>query len=307
MSFFFKTPDGGKIKENLSRRHTREPLHYTANNSPKISGLSSAALFSPVSGRVKIGFVGMAAGVGVTTLCFAAAEYLAALSAVRSSRAKHIQQPGRIVTMLELDLRREAPAGRPYDKIGIDRRFAGRDYTSLYRLAAGGNPLHCVMNIDGGIGWALRVPDESDPVYDTTALHRLLNNASGNIILCDISAHGILHESASYAKRDALLDLLADLDHMICVFDPLPSRLLASAPVAETCRAAATAGVPVTNVFNKYNPGVNLREAIRFTGVKEYMSFPAVSAESVYGAEYACRSLASDPGFKTALTRLFND
>ena len=279
MSLFFSTSDD--TDKALMRRHTRELLYPVSQKT---------------SGRVKIGFAGLAAGAGVTTLCFAAAEYLASVFSKQADRS---------VTMLELDLRADAPAGRPYDKIGIDRRFAGRDFVSLYRLAAEGKPLHGVRNIDGGVSWALRLPSEHGPTPDPTTLHRLMNNAAGDIILCDISAQGILNSAGPGLNRDALKALLADLDHIICVFDPLPSRLLASVPASEVCRAAEADGVPVTWVFNKINAGVNLREATRFTGIKDYTAFPAVSAEAVYSAEYACRSLASDPGIKAALSGLF--
>jgi len=261
-------------------------------------------LFSTASGRVKIAFAGVAAGVGSTTLCFAAAEYLASLNASCRAGAK----PGRRyisrnVTLLELDLKPENPAGKSYDKIGIDRRFAGRDYISLYRLAAEGRPLHGLMNIDGGICWALRVPGEPLPTPDPTVLHRLVNNVTGDIILCDISATGIMDASGPLKGREALAALLADFDHIVCVIDPLPSRLLASVPAAEVCRAVAAAGVPITYIFNKLNAGVNFREVTRFTGVKDFLPFPAIPAEAVYSAEYACRSLA--PELASSLSSLF--
>jgi len=276
MSIFFEKPEGG-IKKTFTRRHTREPLRANANNG---------------SGRKRIGFVGLAAGTGATTLCFAAAEYLAVLS--ESS-----------VTMLELDLRPDAPAGTPYDKVGIDRRFAGRDFFSLYRLAAEGKPLAGVCNIDGGINWVLRFPGEPGSVPDPTTLHRLVNNVSGDIVLCDISAPGILNYSGSNKCRDTLKAILADLDHIVCIFDPLPSRLLASVPAAEVCRAAAAAGVPVTYIINKFNPGVNVREVTRFTGLRDYLPFPAIPAEDVYAAEYACRSLAGELTASLSCPKLF--
>jgi len=280
MSLLFSTSqnDTGAV---IKRRHTRELIYPACQKD---------------QGRVKIGFTGLSAGAGATTLCFAAAEYLASVFS---------KQKDRSVTMLELDVRTDAPAGRPYDKIGIDRRFAGRDFISLYRLAAEGKPLRGVRNIDGGVSWALRLPSEHGPAPDPTTLHRLMNNTAGDILLCDISAQGILNAASIHLNRDALKALLADLDHIVCVFDPLPSRLLASVPAAEVCRAAEADGVPVTWVFNKLNPGVNMREAMRFTGIKDHVPFPAVSAEAVYSAEFACRSLASEPEIKAALSDLF--
>ena len=255
---------------SLNRRHTHEPVRP-----------------EPSAQKIRIGFLGPAAGVGTTTLAFAAAEYLASAYGKRKT-----------VTLLELDPRQAAAAGRPYDKIGADRRFAGRDFISHYRLAAEGKPLHDVNNIHGGINWILRVPGEAGPGPASHALFRLLNNATGDVIICDIPAY------AFTSAGDTLPALLADLNRIICVFDPLPSRLLASVPAAEACRAAAAAGVPLTFVFNKLNPGVNLREATRFTGVTDYIPFPAIPFETVYAAEYACRSLASVPEIKAALAQL---
>jgi len=279
MSDFFEKP-GGVINNNIARRHTREPL---------------SAIHSPASGRFKIGMVGLASGAGATTLCFAAAEYLAALLKDRGK--------GPSVAMLELDLRADAPAGTSYDKIGIDRRFAGRDYVSFYRLAAEGKPLSGVCNTDGGVNWVLRLPGESGPAPDPTTLHRLVNNVSGDLILCDISAPGILNYSGTNKGRDVLKALLADFDHIVCIFDPLPSRLLASVPAAEACRAAASAGVPATYLLNKQNSGVNMREVTSFTGIRDFLPFPAVPADEIYAAEYACRSLA--PELEDPLSQLF--
>ena len=255
----------------LKRRHTHEPVQP-----------------EPAARKKRIGFVGPAAGAGTTTLAFAAAEYLA--SSFKGSKA---------VTLLELDPRTAAAAGRPYDKIGIDRRFAGRDFTSFYRLVSEGKPLHNACNNDRGINWILRVPGEPCPGPASPALFRLLDNASGDIVICDIAAYAI-------SDGETLLSLLADLTRVICVFDLLPSRLLASIPVAETCRTAAASGVPVTYVFNKLNPGVNLREATRFTGITDYIPFPAIPAETIYASEYACRSLASVPEIKSPLSQLLN-
>ena len=246
--------------------------------------------------RYKIGFVGLSAGAGATTLAFAATEYLAAIAS----------KSGKTVTMLELNPANGASAGWSYDKVGIDRRFAGRSYTPIYRIASEGKPLKNVVNIDSGINWALRVPGissspEHGVVSSTPVLLRLLNNVHGNIIVCDISAYNFFHIPSG---RDTLTMLLADLDLIICVFDPLPSRLLVSVPATEACRAATSAGSKTRWVFNKMNPGVDIREVIRFTGIKDFLPFPAIPIETVYRTEYACRSLATVPEAEAALTTL---
>ena len=232
--------------------------------------------------KIRIGFIGMCAGAGATTVAFTAAEYLRA----------HLKKTGALVTFLELDPKTEVPAGRAYDKIGIDRRFAGREFVSAFKVASEGKPLKNLLNIDGGINWALRSPNAPEPALTAPTIFRLLNNIRGDVVICDIPGYSFF---GGTCNRDILMAILADLDMIICIFDPLPSRLLASVPTAEVCRAASSAGVKTQWVFNKFNPGVDLREAVRFTGIRDYLPFPAIPAEMIYKAEYACRSLASIP------------
>jgi len=241
--------------------------------------------------RRYIGFVGLAAGAGATTLAFSAAEYLAA----------RMKKSPLTVTMLELDKRTDLPAGCAYDKVGIDRRFAGRQYVSIYKAALENKPLREVLNIDEGINWALRAPQDRGPAPAASALFRLLNNVSGDIIVCDIPAYAFLKTGED---RELLLSLLADMDDIICVFDPLPSRLFASVRAAEICRSLPCADTDTIWLFNKYNPGADMREVVRFTGIKKYHLFPALPAEIVYRAEYACRSLASRPEAGAAFQKI---
>jgi hypothetical protein len=65
-----------------------------------------------------------------------------------------------------------------------------------------------------------------------------------------------------------------------------------------------SAGVKTLWVFNKLNKGVDIHEAIRFTGVRDYVPFPAIPANALYRAEYACRSIAFVPEAEAALTSL---
>ena len=239
-------------------------------------------------GRFKIGFVGLCAGAGATTLAFSAAEYLAAREG----------KTGRKVAFLELSPRSDFPAGFAYDKIGIDRRFAGREFLPIHKIASEGKPLKGIENIDGGINWALRIPGEPGPAPTVASLFRLLNNVPGDIIVCDVSSYSFFGRSGGH---DDLIALLADFDRIYCILDPLPSRLLASVPAAGACRAVSSAGTNTFWVFNKLNPGADMREAVRFTGVKDFLAFPAIPAEIIYKAEYACRSLVSSPAAQSAL------
>jgi hypothetical protein len=95
------------------------------------------------------------------------------------------------------------------------------------------------------------------------------------------------------------------MHRVICVIDPLPSRLLAGAATMDLVRAAEAGGIPVTWVVNKMNPGVNMREVLRFISIKDPVFIPALPAEKLYAAEYACRTLAGETAFQNALDQLF--
>ena len=237
----------------------------------------------------KIGVVGACAGAGVTTVVFAFAEYLAATQR---------KEAGMPVGVLELRENADAPAGCPYDKLGADRHFAGRDYIRFHRLAAEGSPCGGLFNISGGVNWALRPPaaaGEPGDALSVPALLRLADQAPGDPLICDI---------ASSAGGETLSELLAGMDRIICVVDPLPSRLLASAERIGRVRAAEARGNPVFWVVNKMNAGVNRRELFRFLALKDPVFLPALPAETLYAAEYACRSVATEPSFAAALAEI---
>ncbi|GHU64592.1 hypothetical protein AGMMS49983_10630 [Clostridia bacterium] len=242
----------------------------------------------------KIGFVGLSAGVGTTTLALAMAECLAGNGTAGEAGSKTAP-----VACLEIAEGPEvgSSSGLSYDKIGIDRHFAGRDYISFYRLAAEGKPVMGKVNLSGGVNWALRMPVDLRHKVGAPSLLRLIDNIEGAPVLCDIS---------SALPVETLADVLSDMHRIICVVDPLPSKLLAGGRVMEQVRSAEHAGIPVVYVLNKMNAGVNVREVKRFVSLNNPVEIPAVKPQLVYAAEYACRSLAEDPGIRTALARLIH-
>ncbi|MDR3305270.1 MAG: hypothetical protein LBS85_04450 [Clostridiales Family XIII bacterium] len=268
--------------QRITRRLSRGGAGQTAGGPGQTAGRGPE--------KHKIGFVGATPGAGATTLALAAAEYLAAAKKARGLSPAFKKEAGRLIAYVEADAGGHAAYGCPYDKIGADRHFAGRAFLSFYRLAAAGKPVSGVFNISGGINWALRVPGEQDIGLSAAGLIRLIDNITGSPVLCDITCPD--------------KDILADMNRIVCVVDPLPSRLLAGAKTIELVRAAEAGGVPVTWVLNKMNKGVNRREVLRFLPVKTPVLLPAVPAESLYAAEFACRSLASDPDFQKSLSEI---
>ncbi|MCL2492822.1 MAG: hypothetical protein FWF33_02120 [Clostridiales bacterium] len=243
----------------------------------------------------KIGVVGACAGAGVTTVVFALAEYLAAQR--RPAHARGRKLPEKPVGVLELRADAGSLAGCPYDKLGADRHFAGRNYVAFHRLAADGIPCGGLFNISGGVNWALRLPaaGQPDEPLPVSALLRLADAVPGDPLFCDI---------ASSAGREVLAELLADMHQIVCIVDPLPSRLLASPERIGYIRAAEARGNPVVWVVNKMNAGVNRKELFRFLALKDPVFLPALPAETLYTTEYACRSVAAEPSFAPAFAEI---
>ena len=95
--------------------------------------------------KVKIGVIGMSEGAGATLFTFSAARHIANMKRVMPA-------------VVEISDGDEGFSGWNYDAIGIDRRFADRDYRSYHKGIADGRGTKNISNMDEGINWALRAP-----------------------------------------------------------------------------------------------------------------------------------------------------
>ncbi|MDR0851224.1 MAG: hypothetical protein LBN36_01890, partial [Clostridiales Family XIII bacterium] len=135
----------------------------------RLTRYSAKADTTRALGKTKYLFVGLSACAGTTMISMAFAEFIATSAVAAGCRATVVSNEStfskkRAGTMqaafVELCDGNDAPKGYDYDRIGIDRHFADRDYISFYKLLSEGRPLKGVCNADGGINWALRVPGE---------------------------------------------------------------------------------------------------------------------------------------------------
>ena len=76
-----------------------------------------------------------------------------------------------------------------------------------------------------------------------------------------------------------------DVDLLICVLDPLPSKLKEGAP---RFAALKNMNVPQLWLINRDNPGVNHRQLERFLEIRPDFSQEALPYESICRAEYNC-------------------
>ena len=209
--------------------------------------------------KLKVGIVGIGSGAGVsfTSTCI----------------AKACKEKGKLPCVIELG------KASIYDSIGMDKRFYGREYFKFYEAILNDKSIRNNKNISEGINWIVKDTSERNFELSSSAALRLVNNAIGEVIICDFSGlefdnHGIM-----------LKELLLDMDFIIVVINPLPSKLLPGLSKIEEIKKLIPKQI---YVINKSNSGVNRNELLKFIKINKPIYFPHLSAELIYEAEYTC-------------------
>lgn len=176
-----------------------------------------------------------------------------------------------------------AELGTPcfYEALGMEKRFFHRNFQPFYRFLKEGENPGAIDNEEGGIRWLLRCPPALEGTRDFQPLSltdrlRLIHNARGSLRLLDCSG----------LEDEALWELLPELDRLIVVADPLPSRLLPRAGMLDRLSAEPDKCLLVVNKMNK---GVQARELKRFLGGLRRVELPYLPPEDRYRAEYRCQ------------------
>lgn len=249
----------------------------------------------------KIGVVSIARGCGATTIAYAATEHFAQMYNINSKKKKLKNKCA--VSFVEINSSKEL-TGFSYDKIGIEQRFAGREFISFAKLIDEGKPIAGLYNISDGINWVLNVPGRE--AVNPAGYIRLIENIDTVVKICDIVPFGDDGAPVKNTQNmEAFKSILATMHKIICVIDPLPSKLLAGIPVFEMIRMAEANGIPVTYVINKMNKGVNMREIRKFLNINEFCFMQTIDNELIYSAEFECRSILSDEKVHKSITEIF--
>ncbi|QIB69149.1 hypothetical protein Ami103574_07360 [Aminipila butyrica] len=225
-----------------------------------------------VKNRFKIGVTGMGQGVGTSLVATALAKELA-------------REKKTYVAYVEINQEGKSPL--LYDSLGIDKRFAGRRFLDFYEETAKGHSLAGLVNLDERINWALWIPEDGSRnkrrPLEVIELCRLINNIAGDHIVCDINPDPNQEQ------------LLREMDCLIFVIDPLPSRLIGEYEKLCLMKKYQLKGQKVFWVVNKYNEGINKREFTDFVKIKPFLKIPLIPQEDLYLAEYNCRLAYSLP------------
>jgi hypothetical protein len=246
----------------------------------------------PVVRKKKTVFVGLSSGAGASTLAMAYASYLVSL---HKSLDKDLGAGCR-VAYVEISSEQDSPRGWLYDRVGIDKRFVGREYSSYYEALGGSKSLRPLMNLDGGINWALRVPHDKYPSLNNEDYIRLTENVEGDHVVIDIGG---------FTSGELMHSLMTDADHVVCVVDPLPSAMMAQPERYENFRRVEAEGVHFTWLINKTNPGVDINEVKSYLSIRAPEMVEAFDLADIYAAEYSCDTAFSRPAVRKLLCPIF--
>lgn len=222
--------------------------------------------------RIKIGVAGMCQGVGTTVTG-------TTLAKIASKNIK-----GRVMFLEITEPKWHMPM--VFDSLGMDKRFAGRDFFDFYSAVSDGTPIRGKSNIDESISWALVTHQNLRNSISLTKQQKihLINNSSYDILVCDIDCG--TSDSFGIDQWEALAD---EMDVLVFVIDPMPSRLLAGFSLLNRARALEEKGKKVLWVVNKYNDGINKKECLEYLRIRHYVKIPLIPQEKFYTSEYNCR------------------
>lgn len=216
----------------------------------------------PVKEDRKIAVLGTGPGSGVSLTAGLLVSWL----------RQHV--PGEAVTLIEMG------SSYFYEAYGVEKRFMHRDFYRFYELMAQKSSIKGLSNMEEGINWVLRCPEDSSPgkngsIAAAADMLRLVYNIAGTLRIFDCSGVPI----------PALWEVLPEMDAVICVVDPLPSKLIPAASEIERLRLECPRGIWV---INKMNSGVHRGELKRFLGGVDWVEIPSLAPEHLYRAQYNC-------------------
>lgn len=224
--------------------------------------------------KIKVGVTGLGKGAGASFVAVSIA-YFAASESERN------------VAFVQLD-----EGHSVYDSLGIDKRFSGRTFCDFYKLVREGRSIKTERNLDEKINWAIAIPESVSGSEDTKKrltdieYMRLVNNISGDFIVCDFGN----------CDDETLESLYDDMDYIVCVIDPLPSKLLGVEESFKRIKMMSSRGKNIIFIVNKDNPGINRRELRDYLGkmVSDNCHYIRMFDQRLfYSAEYRCEIPAS--------------
>lgn len=221
--------------------------------------------------RYKIGIIGISADSGVSFLTTALAAYFA-------------EQKKITPVVLELG------KGSLYHSLGMERHFSGRSFKSVFEAERDQENVKNIWNLYKGINWALQTPLDLQKNYGFLEKFRLIHNIAGDLLFCDFSGCQVGRMEQDKIENEVLQcdstwQLLREMNKILLVVDPLPSKLLVGGEQLARYRLSR---LPITFVVNKDNKGVQHKELNNYLQIKDAVWIPYLEPQLLYEAEYSC-------------------
>lgn len=220
----------------------------------------------------RVGIIPVSRGAGAGFVMAMLATELAALTGAGGAA---ISGMGRIdpggITVVELG------QGNLYDRLCADRWFRLRQMVSYWNCLHGEGQVERIMNPRCGVNWLLRTPEDrgDDPELERGRAVKLLYSLPGDVAFVDFSS----------MKEGEMLYLLEDMDQIVAVVDPMPSKLLEGYERIQRLKLWKKPVIWVVNHWADQIDGKDLRKILG--NERNAVSLPEIPRGVLYQAEYA--------------------
>ena len=171
----------------------------------------------------------------------------------------------------------ELGRGNLYDQLCADRWFRVRQMVSYWNCLHGEGQVERIVNPRCGVNWLIRTPEDKweEPDLERGRAVKLLYSLPGDVAFVDFSS----------VEEGDLLYLLEDMDQIVAVVDPMPSKLLEG---YEMIHRLKLWNKPVVWAVNRWNDQVDGKELRKILGnERSAVSLPEIARAVLYQAEYA--------------------
>jgi hypothetical protein len=211
--------------------------------------------------RLNIGVTGLSRYAGTTFIASSLALYFAE-EEKKTVTYTECARPSEMISLL-------------YDAAAFDRRFAGRKFYDFYNLISSGKIVRGISNLELGVDWRLVMPGDEDLNSDGKA--RLIRNAGAEVNIFDVEA------------GEEWLEVLMDMDLVIAVADPVPSKLIRSSGRWQRLMELKDGGCDVRWIVNMMNEGVSMRQIRGYLKTGDIIAVPDFGRNLAFADEFACR------------------
>lgn len=231
-------------------------------------------------GKLNIGVTGLSQSVGATLIASSLAFFFAEKGDV--STYIDCNDPARVKNLL-------------YDSVAMDKRFANRQFHAFYQLIQEGQVVRGKTNMEKEVNWVLITPE------DCKEKRTLSQEEKGRLVHCSRGDVAIF----DFAGEEGWDYYLLDMDSLIVVVDPLPSKLIGSAERFKKLKRLELSGLPIKWIVNGDNSGISHRQVNGYLKTKDALWVPMLSLEDIYADEFACRFHWENPLIRSKIMDIF--